>query len=644
MIPNKTDVLAHIDGKGAAPTRYARVVLDNRATEEPYYSELLVGPLPLQPNVTAHQPLEFPYTRKTQGRIRNLGADDTALSNDFLYKVGASIKDITLDLWNGTAVGAENDTLDIWGFDPLTQEGDRITSWYGFTYLPTNGYDGESVYPLGLFFYADITGRDPSKWSVNGWFYNNIYYETEEAFKEAFNSPGFVKLGANKEGEWTKTDQAGPVHPEDTFSPPEAIAPAGSRYSVDTTQKYIEWMDFSFYIGFTRDTGMALYDIKYKGQRIMYELGLQEALAHYAGNDPIQSGTAYLDSYYGFGPYAFELVQGYDCPSYATYLNSSFYVSETTHTHVNSICLFEFNADYPIQRHSTSTKVSVTKNVYFSVRSVSTVGNYDYMFTYSFYMDGSIGVEVRASGYIQAAFYANNEDYGWKIHDNLSGSLHDHVMNFKADFDILGTANTVEVVTVKPVAEKYPWSQNKTRNTMKVTKEFIENEDSSRLNWAANSASQVIIVNKDEPNKYGEYRGYRVLPSTGTVHLTVEDSTNLVNAANWANHDIQITQQHDYEPRSAHAYATQDVQNPPINFDEFFNGESLVQEDLVMWLTLGMHHMPHTGDLPNTVFTTAHSGVQFMPLNYLLSDPSRETVNQVRIDYEDGVVSASTLR
>lgn len=54
-------------------------------------------------------------------------------------------------------------------------------------------------------------------------------------------------------------------------------------------------MDFSFYLAFTRDTGMRLYDVKFKGERIIYELGLQEAIAHYAGNDPVQSGTAYLD-------------------------------------------------------------------------------------------------------------------------------------------------------------------------------------------------------------------------------------------------------------------------------------------------------------------------------------------------------------
>jgi hypothetical protein len=47
---------------------------------------------------------------------------------------------------------------------------------------------------------------------------------------------------------------------------------------------------------FTRDTGMRLHDIKFQGERIIYSLGLEEAIAQYAGNDPVQSGTAYLGS------------------------------------------------------------------------------------------------------------------------------------------------------------------------------------------------------------------------------------------------------------------------------------------------------------------------------------------------------------
>lgn len=313
-----------------------------------------------------------------------------------------------------------------------------------------------------------------------------------------------------------------------------------------------------------------------------------------AGSDPTQSHTAYLDTYYGFGPFAFELVKGYDCPSYATYLNSTFYVSETTHTHLNSICLFEFDADYPMSRHSTASYVAATKNVHFTVRSVSTVGNYDYMFSYTFFMDGSIAVETRASGYIQSAYYAKNEDYGFKIHDNLSGSMHDHVLNFKADFDILGRNNSVQLMDGVPTTTTYPWSRGKVFNTMKLERSFVENEDQARLDWKYNGQQQVFVVNKDEVNRNGEYRAYRVLPYTGASHLTIKDSTVTKNSARWAEHDIMITKQKDTEPRSTHAYNNQDTENPPVDFSKFFDGESLDQTDLVLWLNLGMHHVPNT--------------------------------------------------
>ncbi|KAK0625529.1 copper amine oxidase [Bombardia bombarda] len=636
MWPNKTDALAYLDGNATAPTKYAHVVLNNRATETPYYADILVGPLPVDNVTTAWEPLAYPYTKESGGQVRNLDADEDVLYSDWLYVHGASVADITLDLWNGTAMGLDNDTLDIWGIDPVWQEDGKIIRWDAFWNFPTGDFDSETLLPLGLYFMSDVTGRDPSKWKLEGWLYDNIFYATTEEFRTAYFGSCFKKHGANVDGDWAGSNQQGPILPMDNALPPIEVAPAGSRYAVDHEQNYVEWMDYSFYIGFTRDTGMALYDIRYKGERLLYELSLQEALAHYAGNDPMQSGTSYLDTFYGFGPYAFELVQGYDCPAYATYLNSSFYVAETSHTHISSICLFEYNTDYPIQRHTTGAYTSVTKNTYFVVRFVSTVGNYDYTFSYSFFIDGSIAVEVRASGYIQSAYFANNQDYGFQIHDFLSGSMHDHVLNFKADFDILGTSNSVQLMSLVPTSKVYPWSRGQARNTMALERTFIESEDESRFDWSPNTATQIIIVNEDEKNQYGEYRGYRVLPYTGTVHLTVKNSSNLVNSARWAEHDIQITKQKDTEPRAAHPYNSQDVADPPINFDKFFDGESLRNEDLVLWLNLGMHHVPHTGDLPNTVMTTAHTGIQFMPSNYFSIDQSRQTVNQVRILYADG--------
>ncbi|KAK4494552.1 hypothetical protein PRZ48_013908 [Zasmidium cellare] len=636
--PNKSDVLAYIDNGGAPPARYAHVILDIRATLDPTYTDILVGPLPIQNGTTTWQPLEYPYTRKTGGSVRNLDADYDTMTA-FIMNITSSISDITMNLWGGFAKGQDNDTLDVWGIDPMWQDDGKLINWLTFWNKATDEFDAETLLPLGLFLKVDVTGRDPSKWSFEGWLYNDIFYPTTAAFREAFYKPGFVQLAPNVEGDWARTDRRGDPLPLDDLPAPIMTAPGGSRYTVDQEAKYVSWMDWTFYVAFTRDRGLALFDIRYRGQRILYELGLQEALAHYAGNDPVQSGVGYLDSYYGFGPYAFQLVPGYDCPSYASYMNTSFYTEETTHTHINSICFFEYDAEYPMQRHSTGDYVANTKNVFFTVRSVSTVGNYDYMFSYYFYTDGSLKVEVRASGYIQSAFYANNHDYGYHIHDSLSGSMHDHVLNFKADFDIHGTANTLQLTTNVPVTESYVWS-DKPRNTMKLSRRFIESESDSQLNWDTNALTQYTILNTDAVNKFGEYRGYRILP-TSTAHLTVQNSSNLRNTINWATHDLSITQHHDTEPRSAHPYNNQDIHDPPIDFAKFFNNESLVQEDLVVWFNLGMHHVPSTQDLPNTVFTTAHSAVHFMPLNYFdEGDVSRRTRNMVRVNYDGGEVSA----
>jgi primary-amine oxidase len=58
----------------------------------------------------------------------------------------------------------------------------------------------------------------------------------------------------------------------------------------------------------------------------------------------------------------------------------------------------------------------------------------------------------------------------------------------------------------------------------------------------------------------------------------------------------------------------------------------------VLWFNLGMHHIPHTGDLPNTLMTSAHSAIRLEPLNYLPGDASVATAQQVRVVHETGEV------
>lgn len=118
---------------------------------------------------------------------------------------------------------------------------------------------------------------------------------------------------------------------------------------------------------------------------------------------------------------------------------------------------------------------------------------------------------------------------------------------------------------------------------MKLNRSFIETEDDSKIDWAPNLATMYAVVNKDTPNKWGEYPGYRVSPGTAsTAHLTIVNSTNLKNSARFAEHHLFAVQQKDTEPRSAYSFNSLDPARPVVDFDKFFDGESLDQEDLVL--------------------------------------------------------------
>jgi primary-amine oxidase len=44
-----------------------------------------------------------------------------------------------------------------------------------------------------------------------------------------------------------------------------------------------------------------------------------------------------------------------------------------------------------------------------------------------------------------------------------------------------------------------------------------------------------------------------------------------------------------------------------------------------------MHHVPHTGDLPVTIFQTAQSSLVISPHNYHLGSPSKRVTQAVKI-------------
>lgn len=72
---------------------------------------------------------------------------------------------------------------------------------------------------------------------------------------------------------------------------------------------------------------------------------------------------------------------------------------------------------------------------------------------------------------------------------------------------------------------------------------------------------------------------------------TVIGSRRLLNNANWARYNLAVSLRKETEPSSSSMWNMNLPGAPTVDFHRFFDGEDIVQKDLVAWVNLGTHHL-----------------------------------------------------
>lgn len=113
--------------------------------------------------------------------------------------------------------------------------------------------------------------------------------------------------------------------------------------------------------------------------------------------------------------------------------------------------------------------------------------------------------------------------------------------------------------------------------------------EEQQFNWAPNNQAMYVILNPNATNAWGEKRGYRLVPGRSDIHLSTLKSPWSLKNSEFAKSHLAVTRQHDNEP---FANSVQNVNLPFMpqqDFSKFFDGESVEDEDLVVWFNLGMY-------------------------------------------------------
>lgn len=684
--PDKMEALQFLDHDGPAPARRAHVTLNMGGMEPPVMKEFIIGPID---NIQYGGPVEaLPFSYRGISDIpynaRVIDAIEYGYLDAMIQETTASIQEALIDSF-GTSYfpdgcPEEYGVCLTWS-DTSPRGPDRhVTVWMLF--------DMDAFYanPIGLTLSYNMSGNNPSKYHFLQLVYNGQMFTDIQTFNDAYAAGTLMKvtgrpvlqtlmeskyglewstlkLGSNPDG--VHDSRVKKVRLNSNIVAPQVLEPGGRRFIFEDNN--VEWLGWNFHIGYNSISGIKIFDARYRGERIVYEAGLSEAAAMYSGvTDLIQALTIYGDTAWGLGTCAAPIALGIDCPAHAQLLDFTYFVDAGEATTATGVaCVFEHDSQTPLRRHFDSDfdggynffgGINLNSLV---VRVLLPVYNYDYCIDHVFHVNGAFEVRGTTSGYLQSTFWseemaAETSHFGSRIHDFTAGTLHDHFLNFKLDFDIAGLDNKVvktNIVTsdTKPQdlngaiysAVLSPFQVAPDHLTKKIVREVIEHEAGIVLE--PSSPAVVSIVSASQTNRWGSPRGYR-LKFNGIVQNIIGETASQ-RAYSFSKYTLAATVRHEDEQAVSSVFDQSDTTGtvfdpmnpkPLVDIDGFMNGETLTGNDIVIWATVGVHHITCAEDIPVTHTLGNVIYINAIPTNYFDYDDQSDVSNSVYISHRKG--------
>jgi len=140
------------------------------------------------------------------------------------------------------------------------------------------------------------------------------------------------------------------------------------------------------------------------------------------------------------------------------------------------------------------------------------------------------------------------------------------------------------------------------------------------------------FYNEQQLTATGQRPGYRI-QLNGALKELYPESLPFIQSAKWSLHQMVVTKYKENETRSSSLFNQADPYDPDVDFEKFYaDDESIRKEDLVAWVTIGVMHMPHTEDVPNTATAGNTASFFLRPYNYFEEDPSMRSRDAVLIE------------
>ena len=415
-----------------------------------------------------------------------------------------------------------------------------------------------------------------------------------------------------------------------TANPIVQSAPLGSNVRIDGS--VVRWQKWSFHLRWDVRAGAIISQVSFdegdSPRSVLYRGSMGEIFVPY--QDPTTGWyfRNYMDEGdYGLGASGSELVIGSDCPAEATYLSPVMANSGGGADRLpNRICIFERSPGRPLWRHAdiVSQARESRPALELIVRYIATVGNYDYVFDWLLDQTGSITFRGGATGIdsvkgvtaqsLSDPTAADDTAFGPLIAPGRAGINHDHFFSIRLDVDVDGVRNTFvrDTLVVEPQPEGGP-----RRSLWRVRPEPATTDSEARYRLSFERPALWRVVNPHRQNTLGYPVSYALRTGGNALPLVDEADPPLARAL-FATHHLWVT---PYDPDERYPGGAFPNQAPPGRGLPAWtqNGRNVQDTDIVLWYTLGFHHIPSTEDWP--VYNLGWHSVTLRPYNFFDQNP-----------------------
>ena len=406
--------------------------------------------------------------------------------------------------------------------------------------------------------------------------------------------------------------------------------PDGADYQMNGQE--IRWQKWRFRYTMHPREGLVLHTVNYddasKLRPILYRISLSEVVVPYGDPDANWRWRAAFDvGEFNIGRLANSIEAKLDAPDNAQLIDATFAdESGKPYTLERAVGIYERDGGVLWKYFDTSSGKNETRRARELVMFfVATIGNYTYAVNYIFKQDGSLEVDLGLTGIMLAKGVKGNRvdekhsaslgTTGHLVAEKIVTPHHQHFFSFRLDLDVDGTLNSVTEMNTSAMPAG---ANNASSNGFVMRESVFKTEAEARRRLDMQMARVWTVTNFSAKNSLGHPTSFILIPGTNSLPYTAPESLTRKRAQFISNH-FWATRYKSREIYAAGAYPNQSGGGDGL--PQFVaDNEALVNQDVVVWYTLGVTHIPRPEEW--AVMPITHAGFKLVPGGFFSRNPA----------------------